>query len=84
MCIRDRNLLSYNQNTLLPDYKASSGVKVAVDTLNVELCRSDGSNMQCVNVNKNESSTIYQTQGNITIKNRVNSGNGTVLTLKQN
>ena len=78
------NLLAYNQNTLLPDYKSNSGVKVAVDTLSVELCRSDGSNNQCVTVNRNESSTIYQQQGNITIKNRVNSGSGTVITLRQN
>ena len=69
---------------LLPDYKASTGVKVAVDELSVQLCRSDGSNNQCVSVNKGENSTIYQQQGNITVKNRVNTGNGTLITLKQN
>lgn len=69
---------------LLPDYKASSGVKVAVDEMSVELCRSDGSNRQCVAVNRTESGTIYQQQGNTIIKNRVNSGNGTVITLRQN
>ena len=69
---------------LLPDYKASTGVKVAVDDLSVQLCRSDGSNNQCVSVNKGESSTVIQNQGNVTIKNRVNSGNGTLITLKQN
>ena len=69
---------------LLPDYKASTGVKVAVDELSVQLCRSDGSNNQCVSVNKDENSTIYQQQGNVTVKNRVNSGNGTLITLKQN
>ena len=79
----NENLLSYNQNTLLPDYKASSGVKVAVDEMAVELCRNNGSDKQCVAVNKNESSTIYQQQGNVTIKNRVNSGSGTVITLIQ-
>ena len=69
---------------LLPDYKASTGVKVAVDDLAVQLCRSDGSNNQCISVNKMENSTIYQQQGNIIIKNRVNAGNGTVISLRQN
>ena len=69
---------------LLPDYKPNSGVKVAVDDLSVQLCRSDGSNNQCVSVNKGENSTIYQQQGNVTVKNRVNAGNGTVITLRQN
>ena len=79
----NENLLTYNQNTLLPDYKTSSGVKVAVDEMSVELCRNNGSDRQCVSVNKNESSTIYQQQGNVMIKNRVNSGNGTTITLIQ-
>lgn len=69
---------------LLPDYKVSSGVKVAVDEMAVTLCRGDGSNNQCVSVNKAENSTVYQQQGNVTIKNRVNAGNGTVITLRQN
>ena len=69
---------------LLPDYKANSGVKVAVDEMAVTLCRSDGSNNQCVSVNKSENSTIFQQQGNIIVKNRVNAGNGTVITLRQN
>ena len=80
----NENLLAFNANGLLPDYKSSTGVKVAVDDMAVQLCRSDGSNNQCVSVNKNESSTVIQQQGNVTIKNRVNSGNGTLITLKQN
>jgi hypothetical protein len=79
----NENLLK-TADGLLPDYKATSGVKVSIDDLSVELCRSDGSNRQCVSVNKGESSTIIQNQGNVTIKNRVNSGNGTLITLKQN
>ena len=69
---------------LLPDYKPNSGVKVAVDDLAVQLCRSDGSNNQCVSVNKGENSTIVQNQGNVTIRNRINAGNGTLITLRQN
>ena len=77
------NLLKITDG-LLPDYKSNTGVKVAVDETTVQLCRSDGSNQQCVSVNKAESGTIYQQQGNVTIKNRVNSGSGTLITLKQN
>jgi len=80
----DLNVLNNTPKGLLPDYKASTGVKASVDDLSVQLCRNDGSNMQCVTVNKNETSTIYQTQGSVTIKNRVNSGAGTTITLKQN
>lgn len=79
----NENLLK-TADGLLPDYKATSGVKVAIDDLSVELCRNDGSNRQCVSVSKNENSTIIQQQGNITVKNRVNTGNGTLITLKQN
>jgi len=35
-------------------------------------------------VGKTDSATIYQTQGSITVKNRVNTGGTTVITLKQN
>ena len=69
---------------LLPDYKANSGVKVAIDEIAVQLCRSDGSNNQCVSMNKAENGTIIQQQGNVIVKNRVNTGNGTLITLKQN
>jgi len=52
--------------------------------MSVQLCRSDGSNNQCVSVNKAENGTIIQQQGSVTVKNRVNTGNGTLITLKQN
>jgi hypothetical protein len=69
---------------LLPDYKPATGVKVSQDEMSVQLCRSDGSNNQCVSVNKAENGTIIQQQGSVTVKNRVNTGNGTLITLKQN
>ena len=69
---------------LLPDYKANTGVKVAVDEMSVQLCRSDGSNNQCVSMNKAENGTIVQQQGSVIVKNRVNTGQGTLITLKQN
>ena len=69
---------------LLPDYKPATGVKVTQDEMSVQLCRSDGSNNQCVSVNKAENGTIIQQQGSVIVKNRVNTGNGTLITLKQN
>jgi FecR protein len=77
------NLLA-PQNTLLPDYKKSTGVVSEIGTSDVSLCRSDGSNMQCVTVPKDQNSTIYQQQGSVNIKNRVNAGGNTIITLKQN
>jgi len=78
------NLLNSTTSGLLPDYKALSGVKVAVDDLTVTLSRDDGSNMSSATFSKYSNATLYQTQGSITIKNRVNTGGTTVVTLKQN
>ena len=80
----DLNLLNNTTKGLLPDYKASTGVVAAVDDLSVTLSRNDGSNMQSVTVSKTDNATIYQTQGSVTVKNRVNTGGTTVITLKQN
>ena len=80
----NENLLAYNQNTLLPDYKASMGIKVAVDDLGVTLLRDNGSDQASVTVPKTENATITMTQGSISIKNRINGGNNTIITLKQN
>jgi len=78
------NLLNTQKSGLLPDYVATTGVTVEVDDLQVTLCRNDGSNQQCVTTPKNQNSTIYQQQGSVEIKNRVNSGGGTTITLRQN
>jgi len=77
------NLLNTQKSGLLPDYLAASGVKVMVDDLTVELCRDDGSNLQCVQVPKNQNSVITQIQGVVEIKNRVNSGGNTTIYVKQ-
>lgn len=70
-------------DSVLPDYRKSSGIVAIKDDINVGLCRNDGSNMQCVTTPLTQNSTIYQTQGNLEFKNRVNSGTGTVITLIQ-
>ena len=80
----DLNLLNNTSKGLLPDYKASTGVVASVDDLSVTLSRNDGSNMSSVTVGKTDNATIYQTQGSVTVKNRVNTGGTTVITLKQN
>jgi hypothetical protein len=59
-------------------------VVVSVDDNTVTLSRDDSSNIQSVTVPKNQNTTIYQTQGSIEIRNRVNTGGTTVITLRQN
>ena len=80
----DLKLLNTTSNGLLPDYKASTGVKAYVDDASVTLYRDDSSNKESITVNRNETATVYMTQGNMTIKNRINSGAGTTITVKQN
>jgi len=73
------------QNQLLPDYKKSTGVTVQQDPTMVELCRPDGgSNIECVKTPHDQNSTVYMTQDSVTIKNRINTGGNTIITLKQN
>ena len=78
------NLLNTTSSGLLPDYVATTGVVASVDDYSVNLTRDDGSNVQSVTVPKNQNSTIYQIQGSVEIRNRVNSGGGTTITLRQN
>ena len=78
------NLLNSTKSGLLPDYSAITGIIATVDDNTVTLSRDDGSNIQSVTVPKNQNTTIYQTQGVLEFKNRVNVGGSTVITLKQN
>ena len=80
----DLKLLNSTNSGLLPDYRASTGIKAYVDDTSVTLYRDDGSNKESVTVNKNETATVYMTQGQYTFKNRINSGSGTTITVKQN
>lgn len=74
------------KNALLPDYTKASGVVATVDAINVELCRSDSaSNTSCITTPKTQNSTVTQTQSeNVAFKNRINAGNNTFITTKQN
>ena len=78
------DFLNTAKSGLLPDYVATTGVVASVDDYSVNLTRDDGSNVQSVTVPKNQNTTIYQIQGSIEIRNRVNSGGGTTITLRQN
>jgi len=80
------NLLAPQKNQLLPDYKKETGVVATVDPISVTLCRTDsGSNTSCVTTPHGQNSTITQTQSdNVAIKNRVNQGGNTYITIKQN
>jgi hypothetical protein len=70
-------------DTVLPDYRRSSGVIAVKDDPFVTLCRDGGGDLQCVTTPINQSATLIQIQGSITIKNRINQGTGTLITLIQ-
>lgn len=75
------DLLGKTERGLLPDYVATSGVVATVDDLKVELCRDNGSDVQCVTTPRTQYSTITQIQGAVEIKNRVNSSGSTMTTI---
>jgi hypothetical protein len=78
------NLLNSTSNKLLPDYNALTGVVVDIQEPKITLSRDDGSNIMSVTTPTNQNTTLYFTQGAMdTIKNRVNSGGSTVITLIQ-
>jgi tRNA(Ile)-lysidine synthase len=59
-------------------------VTVDIQEPKITLARDDGSNAMSVTVPTSQNTTIYMTQGAMdTIKNRVNSGGSTVITLIQ-
>lgn len=68
---------------VLPDYKKTSGITVFKDSINIELCRDNGSDVQCVMTPLTQNSTLYQTQGPLEFKNRINNGGNTVITVIQ-
>ena len=78
------NLLNSTSNKLLPDYNALTGIVVDIQEPKITLSRDDGSNIMSVTVPTSQNTTMYMTQGSMdTIKNRVNSGGSTVITLIQ-
>jgi len=70
-------------DSMLPDYKKSSGIIVTKDDPSVTLCRDSGSDIQCVTTPQTQNSTLYMTQNNVEFKNRVNQGGNTIISLTQ-
>ena len=70
-------------DSMLPDYKKSSGITVLKEDPNVTLCRDNGADRQCVTTPQTQNSTLYMTQNNIEFKNRINQGGNTIITLIQ-
>lgn len=70
-------------DSMLPDYKKSSGIIVVKEDPTVSLCRDNGSDRQCVTTPQTQNSTLYMTQNNIEFKNRINQGGNTIITLIQ-
>jgi hypothetical protein len=70
-------------DSVLPDYKKSSGIVAIKEDPTVTLCRDSGADIQCVTTPFTQNSTIYQTQGSLEFKNRINQGNNTIITLIQ-
>ena len=78
----DEKLLDQT-DSMLPDYKKSTGIIVTKDDPAVTLCRDSGSDVMCVTTPQTQNSLISMTQSNIEIKNRVNQGGNTIITLIQ-
>ena len=78
----DEKLLDQT-DSMLPDYKKSTGIIVTKDDPTVSLCRDSGSDIMCVTTPQSQNSLISMTQSNIEFKNRVNQGGNTYITLIQ-
>ena len=74
------------QNQLFPDWFKASLVTKEVTPTTATLCRADGSsNVACISVPKDQNATTYiQQSDGVNIKNRINAGGNTIITVKQN
>ena len=70
-------------DSMLPDYKKSSGITVTKDDPTVSLCRDNGADRICITTPQTQNSTLYMTQNNIEFKNRINQGGNTTITVTQ-
>ena len=70
-------------DSMLPDYKKSSGITVLKEDPSITLCRDNGADRQCVTTPQTQNTTLYQTQNNIEFKNRINNGGNTIISLTQ-
>ena len=70
-------------DSMLPDYKKSSGITVVKEDPTLTLCRDNGSDQMCITTPQTQNSTLYMTQSNIEFKNRINQGGNTIITVTQ-
>ena len=68
---------------VLPDYVKDLGVVAYKSSSTIELIRDTGSDVQSVIVSRFENNVVYMTINDNTIKNRINSGNSSVIRLIQ-
>ena len=79
----DEDYLKDDVDSILPDWRRSSGIIVTKDEGQIGLCRDNGSDIQCVTTPVTQNSLITQIQGSIEFSNRVNQGGNTIITLIQ-
>ena len=79
----DEDYLKEDVDSMLPDWRRSSGIIVTKDEGQIGLCRDNGSDIQCVTTPLTQNSLITQIQGSIEFSNRVNSGGNTIITITQ-
>lgn len=70
-------------DSMLPDYKKSSGITVLKEDPTVSLCRDNGSDRICITTPQTQNSLITMTQNNIEFKNRINQGGNSIITVTQ-
>lgn len=78
----NENLLA-QIDSVIPDYRKSSGIVVVKEDPTIQLCRDNGADIQCITTPLTQNSTLYQTQGTLEFKNRINSGGNTIITVVQ-
>lgn len=79
----DEDYLKEEVDSVVPDWRRSSGVIVTKDEGQVGLCRDNGGDIQCITTPIIQNSLITQVQGSIEIKNRINAGGNTTITVIQ-
>ena len=79
----DEDYLKDEVDSVVPDWRRSSGVIVTKDEGQVGLCRDNGGDIQCITTPVTQNSLITQVQGSISIVNRINSGGNTTITVVQ-
>lgn len=79
----DEDFLADDIDSVLPDWRRSSGIIVTKDEGQVGLCRDTGSDIQCITTPITQNSLITQIQGSIEFTNRINEGGNTIITIVQ-